>query len=409
MTEAQNGLITSKELGMAVADRLRQSEKRSETPGSEATPKHQAPMRRMLQPPSTVQRAEVNQSKAAVPTLEGQPQHGQKDVSASLAPANTEAHSVTQEHTRAKEPFTRERLDKERATRNLPPATDKQWSTYSFWGPWWLQWPEELEEALGNERRELEVYETREKRRDGTYKQLENDLFIPKREQPNYSPRRHYAKIIVERAEQLGKDPLALTAEERKELLFQGRILPAEERQKHAEWERKSRQSIDKERATQHHRPVTDDMWNETMVAQMNWREDQERLQTRERLDKERATQHLPALTDEQWREWTEKQWLEEYQARSAEFGFRSTPEEMQEWFNAYLSHNKARLAQVSAFDQLPPGVKSGLLKQWYETYDLPDGKRLEQMTFWEVIGELIISLLASAANFRKETPTDKK
>jgi hypothetical protein len=65
--------------------------------------------------------------------------------------------------------------------------------------------------------------------------------------------------------------------------------------------------------------------------------------------------------------------------------------------------------AEASAFDRLSPEVKSSLLKQWYETQVLPDGKRLEQMTFWEMIGELIVSLLASVANSRKDKSAEKK
>jgi hypothetical protein len=52
MTEVPKGLITSKELGMAVADRLIQAEKRRDVRGAE-TPKQQTPMRRVLQPPAT--------------------------------------------------------------------------------------------------------------------------------------------------------------------------------------------------------------------------------------------------------------------------------------------------------------------------------------------------------------------
>jgi hypothetical protein len=44
--------MTSKELGMAVAEKLQQAEKRQEIRGAE-TPKQQTPMRRALQPPVT--------------------------------------------------------------------------------------------------------------------------------------------------------------------------------------------------------------------------------------------------------------------------------------------------------------------------------------------------------------------
>ena len=52
MTEVPKGLMTSKELGMAVADRLVQAEKRREVHGAETPPKQQTPMRRALQPPT---------------------------------------------------------------------------------------------------------------------------------------------------------------------------------------------------------------------------------------------------------------------------------------------------------------------------------------------------------------------
>jgi hypothetical protein len=72
MTEAHKGLMTAKELGMAVADRLIQAEKRAEKLGTEPTAKQQAQRRRMLPPPTREQREdrhvahELNQTKAAL-------------------------------------------------------------------------------------------------------------------------------------------------------------------------------------------------------------------------------------------------------------------------------------------------------------------------------------------------------
>jgi hypothetical protein len=250
--------------------------------------------------------------------------------------------------------------------------------------------------VLENERRGIEAYETHHKRLEEMDELLKTDPFIPERYRAAYSGRWHFVKAIVERAEQLGKDPLALTVEEQKDLLLQGRILTAEERQKRAGWERSTRESIDKMRVADNHRPQTDDMWNGLMVVQMEWREEQERLQTRERRDTERAAQNHPALTDEQWREWAEKEWLEEYLAPHRKgLEFYPTPEEMEESLGTWLREYRSR--------------KKPSLKQWYETHVLSDSKRLEQKTFWEVIGELIVSLLASVANSRKDKSADKK
>ena len=172
MTEVPKGLMTSKELGMAVADRLRQAEKRSE-----ATPKQQALMRRALQPPATrEQRADrhaENQTKAQLRTLEEQPQPRQKDLSPAPAPVNPDNHNaaeefgvdpaelrevpfyvlldrvlsqghdphsflrslgikpysffLTQDHSRQRTPGTREFYDVDRARLGFPPMTDEQW------------------------------------------------------------------------------------------------------------------------------------------------------------------------------------------------------------------------------------------------------------------------------------------
>ena len=154
MTEENKGLMTAKELGMAVADRLRQEEKRPEMPGSESTAKQQAHRRRMLQPPAREQRAdrqvapELTQTKAQLLTLEEQPQHRQKDLSAAPAPANPDNHSgtqeygedtpdtkglrpysflLTQDHSRQNTPGTREYYDLDRARVGLPPLTDAEW------------------------------------------------------------------------------------------------------------------------------------------------------------------------------------------------------------------------------------------------------------------------------------------
>jgi hypothetical protein len=154
MTEVQKGLITSKELGMAVADKLRQAEKRQER-GGETPPKHQTPMRRALQPPATSeQRAdrqvapELSQTKAQLLTLEEQPQHRQKDLSIAPAPVNPDNHSrtpefredtpdtkglrpysflLTQDYSRQNTPGTREYFDLDRARVGFPPITDEQW------------------------------------------------------------------------------------------------------------------------------------------------------------------------------------------------------------------------------------------------------------------------------------------
>jgi hypothetical protein len=129
MTEAPKGLMTSKELGMAVADRLVQAEKQRETPGSESTPKQQVLMRRKLQPPATEQ----------------QPQHNQKDVSPALVnPDNhgTQAYTeeilrtlglrpysflLTQDPSRRITPGTRGYYDFDRARVGMPPITDEEW------------------------------------------------------------------------------------------------------------------------------------------------------------------------------------------------------------------------------------------------------------------------------------------
>jgi len=79
MTEVNKGLMTSKELGMAVADRLVQADKRREIGGRETPHKQQTPMRRVLQPPATREQREnrqaaatANQPKAQVLTLQEQ-------------------------------------------------------------------------------------------------------------------------------------------------------------------------------------------------------------------------------------------------------------------------------------------------------------------------------------------------
>jgi hypothetical protein len=117
MTEVPKGLITSKELGMAVADRLRQAEKRPETPGSEPTPKQQAHRRRMLQPPAREERTDRH----AAPAMD---------------------HSATQKFLEEYKPGdwkdpeksiwnSRERTDEFRAKAfSLPPMTDEEWKDF---------------------------------------------------------------------------------------------------------------------------------------------------------------------------------------------------------------------------------------------------------------------------------------
>jgi hypothetical protein len=80
MTEASKGLITSKELGMAVADRLRQAEKQPKAPRSEHTDKQQPHLRRPLMPPPAKEQRVGREASHAVQhikdeltTLEGQP------------------------------------------------------------------------------------------------------------------------------------------------------------------------------------------------------------------------------------------------------------------------------------------------------------------------------------------------
>jgi len=51
MTEAPKGLMTSKELGMAVAEKLQQAEERREGRDTEQPRKQQLLMRRALMPP----------------------------------------------------------------------------------------------------------------------------------------------------------------------------------------------------------------------------------------------------------------------------------------------------------------------------------------------------------------------
>jgi hypothetical protein len=82
MTEAPKGLLTSKELGMAVADRLRQSEKQPKAPRSEQSDRKQPHLRRpLMPPPTTAERVgreashAVQHIKDELTTLEGQPPH----------------------------------------------------------------------------------------------------------------------------------------------------------------------------------------------------------------------------------------------------------------------------------------------------------------------------------------------
>jgi hypothetical protein len=104
---------------------------------------------------------------------------------------------------------------------------------------------------------------------------------------------------------------------------------------------------------------------------------------TRENVDKLRARlHHLPPFTDEEWKEWERrfsrplppaalKEILEGWQARSETNG--RTPIE-------------ALLSEVPAFDRLPSGVKSELLKQWYERHILTQVATYRQLKLYAKI-----------------------
>jgi hypothetical protein len=114
MTEVPKGLMTSKELGMAVADRLVQAEKQPETPGTEPTSKEQPQRRRML-PPARQERGERQKAPALPPIREAQP-----------APTQENSPDVRTERELAEEQWAEKFLE-EMAFSPDAQATDADW------------------------------------------------------------------------------------------------------------------------------------------------------------------------------------------------------------------------------------------------------------------------------------------
>ena len=124
MTEAQKGLITSKELGMAVADRLVQAEKRREVRGGETPPKQQTPTRRALQPPAT---REQRADRHAAPAVNHSGTQEFREDTPDTKGLRPYSFLLTQDHSRQNIPGTREYYDLDRARVGFPPMTDEEW------------------------------------------------------------------------------------------------------------------------------------------------------------------------------------------------------------------------------------------------------------------------------------------
>jgi tellurite resistance-related uncharacterized protein len=424
MTEVNKGLMTSKELGMAVAEKLRQAEQRREGRSIEQPRKDQALMRRALLPPPTREQkalaAEVHLNKDALPALQGQPQPGEKDTSASPAPANArdseldsslEKWGLLLEEERKKSweqakvgSFANELgLD----PNALTPEERKILATCD-------QYPY-TEEISGEETFTIEA--VNQIRAEHHLAPLTGEL------RKKVEERRRYAVF-----EKWHKQDVAKEKEKYR------KYDEAEERGELEEFEEAKDRALftpEEWRAIKQAPPeLNEDIRFHIINARKKEAGNREHFEHRAaycaaKLGREPGTlteaekkelyNHGRFLTDEERKKEAEtipvrrplRKWDDGLTVEQQIQELKETKPWMDEVLNRFKNGGLA--PEVSSFDRLAPGVKSGLLKQWYETHVLQGSKRFEQMTFWEMIGELVIGLLASVAKSRKDTPAEKK